>query len=134
MQPYLLALLAEVCGAAQQPEAGLRALAEGLTGADQTGEHWYDAELYRLRGELRLQQDPGSPETESDILSALTLARQQYTKSLELRAVLSLSRLWQSQDRRDAVHQLLEETSRWCAEGAETANLPEALALKAVLL
>jgi len=134
MQPYLLALLAEACGAAQQPEAGLTALAEGLTGADQTGEHWYDAELYRLRGELRLQQDPRSPEAESEILHALTLARQQSTKSLELRAVVSLSRLWQSQGKRDAVRQLLEETSRWCAEGVETAILPEALALKAALL
>ena len=92
-----------------------RALAEGLTEADQTGEHWYDAELYRLRGELRLQQDPRSSKAERDLRYALTLACQQSTKSLELRAMLSLSRLWQNQGKGDAVRQLLEKTSQYPA-------------------
>ena len=55
-RPYFLALLAEAHGTIGQPEAGLTALAEALTLADTTGERWYEPELYRLKGELLLQQ------------------------------------------------------------------------------
>jgi predicted ATPase len=146
-QSYYLVLLAEAYGKAGQAEDGLTALAEALTVVDNTGERFYEAELYRLKGELTLQQFQGSsstfqvpespksevrgPKSEAEecFLKAIKIARRQQAKSLELRAVMSLSRLWQSQGKREEARQLLAEIYRWFTEGFDTKDLQEAEAL-----
>src|SRR5262249_21382252 len=130
LRPYCLALLAEAHGKVRQPEAGLAVLAEALTVADENGERHYEAELYRLKGELLLKQDvPDEPEAESCLRQAVDVARQQQAKSLELRAAVSLARLWYSQDKRVAAYQLLAEVYGWFTEGFDTPDLQEAKGL-----
>ena len=133
-RPYFLALLAEAYGKVGQAEEGLTALAEALTVADKTGERFYEAELYRLKGELTLQSNSQSPESptreaEECFLKAIDIARGQSAKSLELRAVMSLSRLWQPQGKREEARQMLAEIYGWFTEGFDTADLKDAKAL-----
>src|SRR5262249_38552589 len=87
-----LILLAEAYGKARRAEEGLRVLTDVLTAVQQTGELHYEAELYRLKGELLLQQALQS-EAEACFQQAIDVARHQCAKSLELRATLSLARL-----------------------------------------
>ena len=154
-RPYLLALLAEVCGRDGQIEAGLSALEEALVAADKHAEHFYEAELHRLQGELLLRQSVGagrhpdprdvrqgpaagvgaadqSPlqmEAEAAFQRALDITRRQRAKSLELRTTLSLSRLWQYQGKRTEARALLAPIYGWFTEGFDTADLQEAKAL-----
>jgi predicted ATPase len=95
-----------------------------------TGEHFYEAELYRLKGELLLAL-PADHQAEGErcVRQALALARRQQAKSLELRAALSLSRLWQGQGKRKEARQLLAAIYSWFSEGFDTADLQEAKAL-----
>jgi predicted ATPase len=114
----------------EQPEAGLTALAEALTLADTTGERWYAPELYRLRGELLLQQNSDNQaEAETCFHHALDIARSQQAKSFELRTATSLSRLWQQQGKRQAAHALLAPVYNWFTEGFDTADLKDAKVL-----
>ena len=128
-----------------------------------TGERYYEAELYRLKGELSLQSGVRSPrskvqgqeekqratgkgqkakisnpqpltpntqlEAEACFLKAIEIARQQQAKSLELRAVMSLARLWQQRGKREEARQMLAEIYGWFTEGFDTADLKEAKAL-----
>ena len=89
-----------------------------------------EAELYRLRGSLLLRQ-PGTPqaEVETCFQRALDVARRQEAKSLELRAAMSLSRLWHQQGKRKEAHDLLAGVYAWFTEGFDTADLQEAKAL-----
>ena len=95
--PYQLALLAEALGQAGQAEEGLTALGEALALVYRGGEHYYEAELHRLRGELLLLRPAAESsvqrEVEACFRQALDVARRQQAKSLELRAAMSLSRL-----------------------------------------
>jgi predicted ATPase len=131
-RPYNLALLAEAYGKAGQREEGLTTLAEALAIEDKTGERRDAAELYRLKGELTLQiqvQGPRSKveeEAAACFLKAIEVARKQCAKSLELRAVMSLSRLWQTQGKHHEAHQLLAEVYGWFTEGFDTKDLQEA--------
>ena len=128
--PYYLALLMEAYGKAGQAEEGLRVLAEALTAVHKTGERQHEAELYRLKGELLLKQDiPDEQEAESCLHQAVDIARQQQAKSLELRAAMSLSRLWQQQGKRTEAHALLAPIHGWFTEGFDTTDLQEAKAL-----
>src|SRR5262249_32013380 len=136
VRTYLLALLVEAYGKAGQAEQGLSALAEALALVDNCSERFYEAELYRLKGELTLQQSsvPGleasaQQEAEACFLKAIEVACQQQAKSLELRAVMSLARLWQSQGKQAEAHQLLSEIYNWFTEGFDTKDLQEAKAL-----
>ncbi len=91
---YFLALLAEALCKAGRVQEGLEALAEALEVARQCGEHYYEAELYRLRGELLLKSEAASPsDAEACFQQAVSLARKQNAKAFELRAVISLARL-----------------------------------------
>jgi predicted ATPase/DNA-binding winged helix-turn-helix (wHTH) protein len=129
-QPYYLALLAEAYGQAAQPEAGLTLLAEALTLVATTEERWWEAELSRLTGALQLQLPiPDVPQAEACFQRALDVARQQQAKALELRAAMSLSRLWQQQGQRTKARQLLADIYRWFTEGFDTADLQTAKAL-----
>jgi adenylate cyclase len=124
-----LTLLAEAYGQARQSEAGLNVLAEALTMANYHGEHYYAAEIHRLTGALLLAHTSDAPAAEIAFQHALDLARRQNAKALELRAAISLSRLWQQQEKGAAAHRLLAEVYSWFTEGFETADLREARAL-----
>jgi predicted ATPase len=135
-------------------------LAEALAIVHTTGERWGEAELYRLKGELLLLQatERGGPdkapidpllvaeaeggttgrlplraEAEACFQQALTMARHQQAKSWELRAAMSLARLWQHQGKRADAYTLLAEVHGWFTEGFDTADLQEAKALLAEL-
>jgi len=137
-RPHFLVLLAEVSGLLGQPEGGLAALEEALTLVEKTGERYYEAELHRQRGELLLLREAKSHpsqgsrdqhEAETCFQHALDVARQQQAKSLELRAAMSLVRLWQRQGKRAQARALLAEIYDWFTEGFDTADLQEAKAL-----
>jgi predicted ATPase/DNA-binding winged helix-turn-helix (wHTH) protein len=128
-RPYWLSLLAEAYSQAEQPEAGLEILNEALVLVAETEERWWEAELYRLQGTLRLQlPSPDIPQVEACFQQALAVARSQQAKALELRAALHLSRLWQQQGKRTEAHQLLTDISGWFTEGFDTADLQDAKA------
>jgi predicted ATPase len=167
LMSFYPALLAEACGKAEQCEMGLSVVAEALVVIQQNGEHLYEAELYRLKGELILQQfgarsprsqedrqkakgkgqkkppvvsvqlsvpspqhlAPSIQEAEACFHKAIEIACQQRAKSLELRAVTSLSRLWQRQGKQKEAHQMLLKIYNWFTEGFDTADLQEAKAL-----
>jgi predicted ATPase len=127
---YFLALLAEAYGSMGQPEAALVVLVEALTLVDTTDGRWYEAELYRLKGDLLLQQSSDNQaEAENCFHHALAIARNQQAKSFELRAATSLARLWQRQGKRAATYELLAPIYGWFTEGFDTADLQEAKAL-----
>jgi predicted ATPase len=128
--PYYLALLAEACGRTGQASEGLSLLAEALAQAHKTGESWTAAELHRLKGELLLSVSADNhTEAEGWFHQALAIARRQQAKALELRAAMSLSRLWQQQGKRAEARELLASIYGWFTEGFDTADLQEAKAL-----
>jgi predicted ATPase len=153
-------MLADAYGKAGQAENGLNVIVEALAAVDKTGERFYEAELYRLKGELILQQfkvqgstfkveNPQSAfhnpqlEAEACFLKAIEISRQQQAKSLELRATVSLARLWQQQATKHGAgsaeqgargkppeaHRVLSEIYHWFTEGFDTKDLQEAKAL-----
>ena len=130
LQPCFLSLIAEAYGIMGQPEAGLTLLTEALTLVDATGERWYESEIYRLKGELLLQQaSDNQAEAEGCFHQAISIARSQQAKSLELRAATSLVRLWQQQGKHQEAHDLLAPVYNWFTEGFDTLDLKEAKAL-----
>ena len=97
---------------------------------DRHEEGWWEAEIHRLKGVFLLHQvGPDAQQAEGCLQQALALARRQQAKSLELRAAMSLSRLWQQQGKRQEAHDLLAEVYGWFTEGFDTADLQEAKAL-----
>ena len=138
---HFLAMLAEASGKTGQVEKGLNALAEALAVIDKTGERYYEAELYRLKGELTLQQarvqrlaSSAQQEAEECFRKAIDIARRQQAKSLELRATMSLARLWQRQGKMAEAHEMLSTIYGWFTEGFDTKDLQEAKALLDELL
>jgi predicted ATPase len=128
--PFLCTVLADVSAHLGHTADGLQALAEAHTLVEQHEERWWEAEIYRLRGVLLLRQ-PGTPQTEAETCfrQALDIARRQQAKSLELRAAVSLARLWQQQGKRAEAHELLAPIYGWFTEGFNTADLREAKVL-----
>jgi len=124
-ESYFLAGLAEALSQAGQSEEGVRVLAEALAQIDRTGERRDEAELYRLKGQLRLQKlqvprptfhsSPLQAEVgaEECFWKASEIARRQHAKSLELRATVSLAHLWQRQDKTEDAHQTLAAIYGW---------------------
>jgi predicted ATPase len=134
LRSHWLSFLAEAYGRAGQPEAGLQVLAEALALVAATEVRWWEAELCRLKGELLLQLPiPDVQQAAACFRQALEVAQGQQAKALELRAALSLSRLWQRQGKRTKTHALLTEVYGWFTEGFETPDLQEARALLEVL-
>jgi predicted ATPase len=146
LRPYFLILLAEGYGHVRQTEEGLSVLAEALALVRKRGVRFYEAALYRLKGEPLLQSGIQGPElgvftpdarpqslyvqAEACFLQALDVARRQRSKSLELRTAIGLSRLWQRQgSRKEEARQLLAEVYGWFTEGFDTADVQEAKAL-----
>jgi predicted ATPase len=139
-RPHFLSMLAEASGVLAQPAEGLAALDEALALVEQTGECYYEAELHRQRGELLLlglaqrslpQDSRVQHEAEACFAQALTVSRRQQAKSLELRAAMSLARLWQRQGQGTQARALLAPIYGWFTEGFDTKDLQEAKALVA---
>ena len=127
--PYCCAVLADVAAHLGHTADGLQALAEAHTLMEQHEERVWEAEVCRLRGViLRLPETPQA-EAEACFQRALDVARRQEAKSLELRAAMSLGRLWQQQGKRAEARQLLAEVYGWFTEGFDTRDLREAKAL-----
>ncbi|HEV8717544.1 MAG TPA: AAA family ATPase [Candidatus Binatia bacterium] len=149
MRPSWLALLAEAYRKVGRIEEGLSVLAEALAVVDKTGERVNEAELHRLKGLLTLRSrqvednsEVTNPQTltpnpqveaEACFLKAVEIARKQSAKSLELRAAMSLSRLWLQQGKPEEAHQMLAEIYGWFTEGFDTKDLQETKALLAEL-
>ena len=130
----VLALFAEAYGGSGQAEDGLRLLEVAVAVMVKTGERSDAAELSRIKGALLLQQAvPDVGQAEACFQQALAVARRQQARSLELRAAVSLARLWQQQGRR-AEAALLAPVYGWFTEGFDTADLQEAKALLAELV
>ena len=123
--PQFQAISAEALWHAGCTQAALEAVEDGLAASNRNGETYYDAELWRLKGEL-LKLQGKTTEAESCFHEALEIARRQAAKSLELRASTSLARFWQRQGKQKEAHQLLREIYAWFTEGFETADLKEA--------
>ncbi len=159
-RPHYLGLLAEIYGKAGQPQTGLTLIEEALSTIDKTGERFWEAELYRIKGNLVLQSSVQRPasvvedsskfkvrSSESEVenprpafpnpqsaaeacfLKAIDVAQKQQAKSLELRATVSLARLWQQQDKFNKACNTLSAIYNWFTEGFDTADLQEAKAL-----
>jgi predicted ATPase len=171
--PVFLSFLASALSRCGKSEEAFATVAEALQLSETTLEVCWEAELYRLKGELTLDQssvqrlvssvqknqkskaDPElrrrgkgqkakmthpqhptpspQPEAEECFHKAIEIARQQGAKSLELRAAISLSRLWQQQEKKAEARQLLAETYNWFTEGFDTQDLQDAKALLAQL-
>jgi predicted ATPase len=126
-----LCALAEAQVKAGRTEEGLSLLDQALALVLETGEGYYEAELHRVRGELirarRAQGDEA--EAEASFREAVEVARRQQARSWELRATVSLCRMWHSQGRVEEAHQTLAEIYGWFTEGFDTADLREARGL-----
>lgn len=131
--PVFFSLLAQACLIAGRWEEGLDALEQALTESLQNDEHWWDAEIHRLRGELMRAQGAAPSEVEAVFQRALEIAQAQQAKSLELRAATSLARLWQANSRPAEAKRLLTQVYAWFAEGFDTPDLQTARALIAQL-
>jgi predicted ATPase/class 3 adenylate cyclase len=127
---FLYTLLAEVYDHLGHTADGLQALAEAHTLVEQHEERWWAAEVCRLRGVLLLRQTR-TPQAEAEawLQRALDIARCQEAKSLELRAAVSLARLWQQQGKHQDAYDLLAPVYGWFTEGFDTVDLHEAKAL-----
>ena len=142
LRPYLVGLLAEALGESGSTERGLALLSEALEAVEKTGERFYEAELYRQKGELLFRsysegselidftsQSSRSQEIERCFLKAISIADCQQAKWFELRAVTSLARLWHRQGRKEEAHTMLTKSYSWFTEGFDTSDLKDAQAL-----
>ncbi len=125
-----LSMLAEAYGEAGQPVAGLQAIADAFAFVARAEEHAYEAELYRLKGALILQTKADAEvEAEACFLKSIEIAQHQRAKSWELRATLSLARLWAGRNRAADARERLAAVYTWFREGFDTRDLIEARAL-----
>ncbi len=124
-----LVLIAQACAKIGQIERGLDALKESINLAEKTGELWYQAEAYREKGELLLQQEINIRDAENCFLTAHQIARQQGAKMLELRAAVSLCQLWQQQGKVEDGQEMLAQIYNTFTEGFDTPDLINAKAL-----
>jgi predicted ATPase len=128
--PWFLVLLAEAYGKVGRLGEGLDALDEALEWVHRNDERLYEAEAYRIRGELLLRDDvPDTAGAEQCFQRALQVARDQQAKSWELRAATSLSRLWEQEGKRDDAREVLMPVYGWFTEGFDTADLRDARVL-----
>jgi class 3 adenylate cyclase/predicted ATPase len=126
--PYSFALFSEVLCLTGNHDGGSDALRDAAVIAEQSGERWWDAEICRLRGLVALSGGEVS-ESEAWLLKSLQTAQQQRAKSLELRAAMSLARLWRDQGKVQQARELLAPVYGWFTEGFDTLDLKEAKAL-----
>ena len=123
---YLASAYAELC----QFNDAWRCISEAMTAVETTKESWWEAEINRIAGEIALKSpEQDAAKAEGYFERALAVARQQQAKSWELRAAMSLARLWRDQGKVQQAHELLAPVYGWFSEGFETRDLKEAKAL-----
>jgi adenylate cyclase len=127
--PAMLATVGEAYAGAGRAETGLMRVDEGLQLEGRTGEHCWEAELYRLKGELLLIAGADGAQAEDCLRRAIDVARHQDARAWELRAAISLGRLWKRQGRVDEARELVGRAYGWFTEGFDTADLRDARAL-----
>jgi len=133
LTPFLLALQAESCLKAHRLEEGTAALAAARTITQNGGDTYWMAEVDRLQGELLWTQGEDDREVEAHFRQALEISHQQEARMLELRAAMSLTRLWQSQGKNHAAQQMLAEVYGRFDEGFQSHDLQAASTLLRVL-
>ena len=129
----LLTRVADACREVGAVEEGLKAVEDALEFRRRFDEVYMEPELYRIKGELLRLQGADDLEVERCFQKAIEIAQGQESKSLELRAVMSLCRLLQKQDKKGEAKALLEEIYGWFTEGFDTADLIKAKSLLAEL-
>jgi predicted ATPase len=129
--PWLLGLLAEACKQIGLVEEGLEALTDAFTIIANTAERYYEAELYRLKGELLLLRHGDSDTTQAYTCfqQAVEVAQNQGARGWELRATTSLARLLDNQGHREEARAMLAKIYNWFTEGFDTEDVKEAKAL-----
>jgi predicted ATPase len=128
--PSWLSYLAATHAELGQLDAAWRCVGEAMAAVETTKERWFEAEVHRAAGEIALKSlEPGAAKAEAYIERALSVARQQQAKSLELRAAMSLARLWRDQGKVQQARELLAPVYGWFTEGFDTRDLKEARAL-----
>jgi predicted ATPase len=128
--PFFLSHLARAQSELGQLEEAWRSIREAIRTVDTTKERWFEAEVLRIAGELALKSlETNAAKAVSYFERALAVARAQQARSWELRAAMSLARLWRGQGRRADAHDLLAPVYGWFIEGFDTLDLKEAKAL-----
>ena len=127
--PYVYSFLAEAFGKVDRTEEALAILAQVPAAEDWTGEHVWDAELHRLKSEVMLVAGGHENEIEACFHQAIEISRHRQARSYELRATVSLCRLWQKQGKTEEARQMVQEIYDWFTEGFDTKDLQEAKAL-----
>ena len=128
--PLYLSFLSMAYTRLNQFDEAWRIVGEAITAIEETGETWCEAEVNRIAGEIALKSpEPNSAKAEGYFERALAVAREQQAKSWELRAAMSMARLWRDQGKRDEARELLAPVYGWFTEGFDTLDLKEAKAL-----
>jgi predicted ATPase len=128
--PVWLSLLARAYGELGQFDDALSHIGEAIAAVETTKEKWCEAEVYRIAGEIALMPpEPDPAKAEARFERALAVARAQQAKSWELRAAISMARLWRDQGKRDEARELLAPVYGWFTEGFDTLDLKQAKAL-----
>jgi predicted ATPase len=128
--PWFLSLLARAYAGLSQFDDAWHFIGEAMTAIETTKEKWCEAEVHRVAGEIALlSQEPDTAKAEAYFERALSVARQQQAKSWELRAAMSMARLWRDQGKRKEARDLLAPVYDWFTEGFDTRDLKEAKAL-----
>jgi predicted ATPase len=113
-----------------QFDSAWRFIGEAMTAVETAKERWYEAEVHRVAGEVvRKSPKPDAAKAKGYFERALTVAREQQAKSWELRASMSLARLWRDQGKVQQARELLAQVYGWFTEGFDTLDLKEAKAL-----
>ena len=128
--PILTTVLAEAEALAGDMDAGLETIELALAATERQGERWFAAETNRIRGEILLKRDLGdTAPAEEAYRTAIAIAQQQKAQSFELRAAVSLARLWRDEGKPRQARELLAPVYGWFTEGLDTPDLKEAQAL-----
>ena len=128
--PTRLSYLAKAYADLDQFDEASRYIGEAMTAVETTKERWWEADIYRMAGEIALLSfEPDAVKAEAYFERAVAVARQQQAKSWELRAAMSMARLWRDQGKRDEACELLAPVYGWFTEGFDTLDLKKAKAL-----
>jgi predicted ATPase len=128
--PLVLSYLTRAYADVGQFDEAWRSIGEAITAAETTGERWFEAEVHRIAGEIALKSPhPDAAKAEAYFEHALAVARRQQAKSWELRAAMSMARLWRDQGKTQQARELLAPVYGWFTEGFDTRDLKEAKAL-----
>jgi predicted ATPase len=127
--PFYLSCQARAHAQLGQFDAARRVISEAIVAFESSGERWWESEIYRMAGEIALMSpSPNIAEVEEHIGRALSVARKQQAESWELRAAVSMARLWRAQDKLQQARELLAPLYGWFTEGFDTLDLKEAKA------